>query len=365
MLIQSRAHRLRGTVGGGLLVAVVGVLLFAAQAWGAPVPLVVDTTTPQIVGNGDDGKKVALEFTNLTDGPVALGVRTWRKDCRRLKLEKNGIPPSRVREVSVEIPASCATDGLTFRVMSTLDTGAGPVFEIEPEAAKEEDEPSWGALCAFPVSLFLSGLLVLLLGRVVWSPSDKKKQRHDQPLTYYDPSSWKFSDSWATNVTAIGALLTGLLSASTVKPFLGEDAESALALGTISAAVAISLVGAAPVILIATKKLKPSTIGKDDKKVAEVNLFTVGGLLAAFWLVTSAGFAQLWVVSVMAREMDLAGMQDAVPYLAAGAAVLLLVYVWRSVPHLLEQGTQEPDKKPESKGEGGPAALDSSRSLLP
>jgi hypothetical protein len=343
VLVQSNSNRLRGVVGGGLL-AVVCMLLFAGTAHGAPALVFVDTTTPKL-GEGEDGaSKVDLSFTNLRDGPVVLSAKAlFQRDCK-LELSANQLKPERVTAVSVEVPADGCDAGEKLKIRVGALSTAGPLrpFLVNPEGTPSED-PCWQQLLAFVAALVLAFGLVGFLYRRKWNPSGKVERKLSQPLTNLDPDSWKFTDSWATNVTAIGALLTGLLGASTVKAFLGDDAESALALGTVGAAIALSLVGAAPVVLIAFKRLEPAK-KVNDKKVAEVNLFTVGGLLGAFALVVASGLGQLWVVSAMALELDLAGMQYGVPGLAFLAAALLVFYVWRSVPFMLEHGTQEPAK---------------------
>lgn len=74
---------------------------------------------------------------------------------------------------------------------------------------------------------------------------------------------------------------------------------------TVGAAIALVLVGAAPIVVLATKKFK----GDDGKRT---DYFTVGGILLGAALVFAAA-AQIYVVAYTATEMDLtAGTKVAV-----------------------------------------------------
>ena len=126
------------------------------------------------------------------------------------------------------------------------------------------------------------GLVAAMFVLYLWwdGPGDDDR-RPSTELQYLD-AGWSFKDSWVTNVTDAGGVLTGIFGSSdTVTAILGEDAESAVALATVGAAVAIAFVSAGPIVLTATKKK-----GK---------LLVWGFLAAAAVTLTGAG-GELWIV---------------------------------------------------------------------
>jgi hypothetical protein len=333
-----RSARIQRSSAIGGLVAVASLALalaLSASALAAPASVVVDTRTPPLEEGEGGASKIALSFTNITDAPAVLSANAVAQPKCPLSLSTNQLPPAEITPVTVEIPPTCETgDELKIDITAASGTGPLPVFKIDPQGEPAK-EPNWDHLAAFAVALVGSLALVLLLFWKSWTPSEGAKRSLGQPLKYID-ATWKFNDNWVTNVSAVGALLTGVFGASTVKVFLGEDAESAVALATVGAAIALALVAAGPVILIALKNLKlVKGKGREDA-------FTAGGLLLAASVVLASAFGQLWVVMVTAMELDLGGTEDYLPLPVALAAILLLVYSWRSLKDILERGTEEP-----------------------
>ncbi|MGD9735066.1 MAG: hypothetical protein AB7V58_05575 [Solirubrobacterales bacterium] len=322
--------------------------------------LVVNTVTPELEeADSGDGSKLELEFTNITDGPAILTVAAIGQRGCNPTLSENQLPPNRTTGVEVEIPSPCdrSDDVLKLKLTAELAAGASQVFLIEPEGSGA-DKPDWKVLFGFPVLLLLSLALAVWFLFKGWKPQTavpRKKRKEGepdeqspglwdrlrQPLTEIDVSTWKFNDNWATNVTAAGALLTGLFGATTAKAFLGEDAESLTALATVGAAITAAFVGAAPIAVLATK-----SYATYEKKRGD--FFTVGGVLLGAAVVTAAAIGQLGIIAYTATELSIGIVAKLVIGIGfALAAALILVYARRSLRDVLEDGTEKSAADPE------------------
>lgn len=333
-----------------LLVLTSGFLLLTLAAPtlspAAPSHLVVNTLTPKLEKpKSGEGSKLKLEFTNITDGPAILGVEAIGQRGCNPTLSKNQLPPNQLTPVEVEIPATpCNSDDGTLKLKMTaeLTAGASQTFLLDPEGSAP-DKPTWEALFAFPILLLLSLALAVRFLLKGWDPPDRDKLRDrlQQPLTALDVTTWKFNDNWATNLTAAGALLTGLFGATTAKAFLGEDAESLTALATVGAAVAAIFVAAAPIAVLATKSYAPHKEEPGD-------FFTVGGVVLGAAVVTAAAIGQLGIIAFTATELDIGIIAKISIWIGflLGAA-LVAVYARRSLKNLLERGTEEAPDEPE------------------
>jgi hypothetical protein len=144
-----------------------------------------------------------------------------------------------------------------------------------------------------------------LHGKVSWK----------RPLAVGD-EKWSFSDSWASNLAAVGAILGTILAS---KDFV-VDALSGL---SVTAFVGLSLGFGFLAVLapLAYTALKENATG------------TYGGLVAASFLTTTAVFGEISTVYLM---FDRGGANRAAAFsvfLATG--LLILLYVWRSVRALV------------------------------
>jgi hypothetical protein len=343
----------------------VGLLLLAlaapSSASAAPSHLVVDNLTPKIEkAKSGEGSSLKLEFTNITDGPAMLTVKAIGQRGCKPTLSESQLPSNEITPVEVGIPGSPCNDEdgvLKLKLTAELVGNASQVFRIDPEGTPPE-KPTWESLFVFPVLLLVSLLLAALFLFKGWeshstmhrTPRDhagvrghwrKLWDRLRQPLTTIDVSTWKFNDNWATNVTAAGALLTGIFGATTAKAFLGPDAESLTALATVAAAITAILVSAAPIVVLATKCFV-------TPKKEPVDFFTVGGILCGAALVTTAAIGQLAIVAYTATELAIGVLATVAIWIGfVLAAALVLVYTRRSLKDLLERGTEAPSKDPE------------------
>ena len=106
----------------------------------------------------------------------------------------------------------------------------------------------------------------------------------------YLGTSWTFTDSWLSNITAAGGLLTGIIGSSGVATaLLGADADDKLRLATVGAAIAVALLAAAPLVL-----------GIFQPTTGEITIVGLG-LAAAVSLAAAIG--ELWVMRVTAHQL--------------------------------------------------------------
>jgi len=357
-----------------LLVLTVSFLLLvpATVTLASPSHLAVNTLTPELEeANDGEGSKLELEFTNITDGPAILTVDAVGQRSCHPTLSKNQLPPNQLTKLEVEVPAApcnSSDDVLKLKITAELAAGASQVFLLDPEG-NAPSKPVWEVLFAFPILLLLSLALAVLFLFKGWKPHSAPREGKDkdgrpagkptqwdrfwgrlrQPLTGLDVSTWKFNDNWATNVTAAGALLTGIFGATTAKAFLGEDAESLTALATVGAAITAILVGAAPIAVLATKSYA-------EHKGKPGNFFTVGGILLGAAGVTTAAIGQLGIIAYTGTELEIGIVAKLAIWtgFALGAA-LVLVYTRRSLKDLLERGTEEAAKEPGAEMEAAAA----------
>jgi hypothetical protein len=283
------------------------------------VPLTIDTRSPALTKAENGGWTVSLGFTNLTNAPIVLDAEPDAPD--------NGcdltLAPSRVRvaehlDVTVSVPAGCkvGTDGFDFTV-----SGAGQEFEVSAAPKPDPSEPEWDALYGFVGALVVAVVLVLIVAGL----SDRGPR---DELKYLD-ATWSFQDGWVSNITVIGGLLAGIFGSSDVVTALGADADQAVALATVGAAIAAVFIAAGPILLLSTKS-------KDD-------CVTVWGFLAASALTLTGAGGEIYVLWRSGADLDLNGWEDWTVILFVGAVVLLVAYALRTTSATIRLGTTEPD----------------------
>lgn len=320
-------------------------LLAAVPTSLAASPLAtLDSPTPALEIASDGSAKATLGLTNITDREVSLGTApaTAREGCA-LTPSSAELPAAQHSEVTVSVPAACAPrEGVTMVVSLTGEGQAEQTFTVNPAAEPTAEALDWNQLWAFPIALGASLLLALLI-YLRWSTGNPKADGGlSQPLIGLG-ATWSFNDNWVTNVTAVGALLTGVFGTTdAIKAFLGEDAETSIALASIAGAVALALVAAGPIVLLSTKSYKE--VGTPPKRG---DAFSIGGFLAGAATVLASAFGQLWVIRTTGSKLDMGGLEGSGLWiLAVLAALLLLLYAVRVLPDLLTRGVEEPPPTP-------------------
>jgi hypothetical protein len=321
-----------------ILSATLGVAtVVVASSASGQVAVTIDSRTPTLAKE-DQGWTASLGFTNLTASPIQLKTEPVANNpgCT-LDLGKSQLPSAEHRSVTVTIPNGCdAESGLDFAISySPAGTGGAEstgTFAISASPESSADEPNWSALWAFPIAL-AAAVIAAFIFFLLWRTPRRSSLGY--PLKYLE-ATWSFKDSWVSNITIAAGLLTGIFGSSDVATaFLGEDADSSVALATVGAAFAVAFISAGPIIVLATK----SKVGDH---------FTVGGVLAASAVTLAGAFGELYVVYESGAQLDLNGWEDRIVYLAVAAGLLLAFYALRALLGTLRQGVKRPPPKPQS-----------------
>jgi len=300
--------------------------VYASVASAAPATATLDDEQPALKEESEGHFTVELGFTNLTDEDVTLTSKAsddaGGSKCK-LPLDKPTLPAARHSTVTVTVRRGCNVDeqkGIAFTVTAE---GTSVPFEVD-SAPKPAKQPNWGNLWVFPLAL----VALVVVAAVSWLFGVKGE------LKYLEPT-WSFKDSWASNVTLGGAVLTGIFGSSdVVKALLGEEVDGSIALATVGSAAAAAFVGAGPLLLLATK-----TTG---------GAVTAGGLLFASAVTLTGAYGELWTVYASGHALDLDAWQNEPLLIAAIAGALLLgVYALKALIETVKRGDTKP-KTPES-----------------
>jgi uncharacterized membrane protein len=208
---------------------------------------------------------------------------------------------------------------------------------------------NWSPLTSFLVALPLAMLLAFMAYLLSMGGSRAGLGKELSGLE----SSWSFSDSWVSNITAGSGLVVAILGSSDLlTSVLGEKAKSAIAVSTVAGVIALALIAAAGVLVLGLRKPEQSDV-------------TVFGLLAGAVVALAAAGGQVWAVTLLFADVDLAievfgiGIGDWWIFVAAGLATALLVlYAMVSLAGFIQQGT-----RPEEPAPGPLEAWDSPEAL--
>ena len=285
--------------------------------------------------SGDGGVVTfTVTLTNLTDQDLDLTASVPSDESCGVSLAPSSLSPNQPpTKVEIGLGAECDTSEGKLAVAIEAGNASFNVSAAEPDAP---DTP-WTQLRVFYVILAGAALVALVAMGVL------RRKRWWKPLEGLK-ADWDFKDAWATNVTALGAILTGVVgSSSVVKSILGEDAEKSIALATVGAAIAAALALTAPIVLFVFKR---------------EGSYTLLGVLLANMFVVSAAFGELWLVSWSGTRLENFGTSEDVAIYAAagGAAALLLAYVVVNTLAVWREGTKA-TKKAEPSVELVAAAL--------
>ena len=312
------------------VIAGLSIALAPASASAEPATATIDSRAPALAKVDGGGWTTSVGLTNLTDDEATLEVtpKTADPGCT-LTPDKAKLPAAEHTTVNVGIAAGCKSpdDGIDFDVKATGEGAAQATFAVTAAPKPDETaEPDWGQLWALPIALGAL-LLAAFVFYGVWDARDREEHRLNEPLVGLD-DAWKFSDSWVTNVTILGGILTTIFGSSeVVKALLGEDVDRSIALLTVGSVLAAALVAAGPIVLFATTTKPPKSE------------FTVFGLLVASAIVLAGAYGELWIAYQVASDLDLGGFGDWIWIGALAAGLLLLLYAFRALRANLEKGT--------------------------
>ena len=231
-------------------------------------------------------------------------------------------------------------------------------------------KPDWTLFWAFPVAL---GIAVVVLIAAAWLTylNHKPDHRSDgQPGTQqkgtwtnttmtrwwfreelHVGAKWTLKDSWASNVTVLAAAFAGFFSSSSVvKTLVGSAGSPVIGLTTVTAAVAVAAVGAAPLLL----------------QIFKVNGdVTPAGLLAGAALTMGATGGELAVICLGVRNLQLGGVQHWLVWAGLiGGGLILAVYAFTNMAETLSMHLRKRATKGPRPSRPGPLSDDAYQALL-
>jgi hypothetical protein len=208
-----------------------------------------------------------------------------------------------------------------------------------------------GNLFWTPVRWGIGGALVVL-ALTFLAILIRKGQEFPAPnRAIYTASAWSFSDSWATNITVIGGLLTAVLGATDVLGEIlpGVSMERFLALSLLFTAIAAG----APLVYIAFGRRETA----NSTPPVEVTRGTFGGLLAAAAITSVAVFGQLRTIAVLVQLSNSPStVRAALLIVVAAAGVAVALYAVRSLQWLIRAVESTPAAARMASAPAGPGA---------
>lgn len=316
-------------------IALLVSLVSTAYAGASTADLLYDGSTVALATHADGSHSTSVGFTNLTDADVGLTVKPAADGCKPSLDHSGSVPRQQHIVFAVAIPTQCKRDDARFAFTVTTIPQAGQPedFTFTAIAAPVADakgttsSPDWGQLQVFLYLLLMVAVAAVacLVARAV----------HKPPWMYgslpYLEAGWSFGESWVSNVTVGGSLLTGLFGTSeVVKTFLGDGADAAVALSTVASAIAVAFVGVASIVLLACKSVKANT-------------YTVPGVLLAGSVTLAGALGELYIGYHSGRAVSGGELHDLVlPVAVTIIAVVLVVYAVSSTIITIHTGITPP-----------------------
>ncbi len=223
-----------------------------------------------------------------------------------------------------------------------------------PDASAKAKTPDWTLFWAFPVAFAVAGVLLVVTAIVVYrrhTQSEKGKRAWVNAGHFWKwlwlehlhvGAKWTLKDSWASNVTVIAAAFAGVFGSSTVvKALLGKEGQNLLGLTTVSAALAVGAVGAAPLLL---------AVFKVDDDV------TPAGLLIGAAVTMGATGGELAIICLGVRSAPLGGLLQHVLWLAGliGGGTVLACYAAKNMADTLTSGLRKAAGPDPRRAKGSP-----------
>jgi hypothetical protein len=300
-------------------ISAAAALAAAAPALAGPAQLAVDDTAPALTQSHGGEFSGTLGLTNLTDGALTLSVAAAKPPAGcTVKLSKAAIGAAQSASATLTASKQCGHGDLAL----ALTAGHGSPIPLAP-TLKASTDPAWLNLLAFLAVIPFTAFALLVA---------RPRYPLKSTLDHVD-KAYSFKDSWVSNVTVIAGLFTGLFaSADVVKPFLGDNADSSIALVTVGSAIALIFIGAAPIIVTASQKRR-----HDHGKW--VQSYTVWGMLLGTCVATAGAFGQLWAGAAAGLKLDLGGVENAIWVGAPLTVALLLWYTWSQTVATFKTGS--------------------------
>lgn len=330
-----------------LVVGIGWLLLSPALTFAAPAEYVLVSDQATLAKSEAGAMTAAYTLVNLTDRPAPVSLTTTEAGQHCAATPGPAVlPASRQQKVTFTLDKCDLPDGGTTGFTLRVGTRSFAVTA----AAEAAPDPDWGVLWVFLWTLG-GGAVAVLAGRRWFHqrrpagvPAEPAHAGWQTALPHLG-ASWSFKDSWASNVTLVSAVFTGLFGTSDLlKSIAGEAVPSVLAVVTIGSAIGIAIVGVAPLVLQAFRN--------DQSQVL------VGGLLVSAALAVGASGGLVLVISRSVSSL-VTGWGQYMVWVGTVVALLLLAsYAVASVRQNLATGLRPPAPKP------GPATAEEQSAAL-
>jgi hypothetical protein len=315
----------------------------SAAASTSPAQYVIASTDVSYTSSSTASATFTVSLINLTNQNAPVSVSAPGSCLPPADLPM--LSPATEQAITVTLRGCAAPFKGSFQVALTVGGQALPLLMVTPAAAGAA--PDWRLFIAFPVAGFIALVALFTVGCYRYRDDYKGKIIGGRSYKFISwwrtyplnlSTSWSLKDSWGSNVTVIGAAFAGVFGSSDVlTAVLGNDTDPVFALSIVSSAVAVGIVGAAPLVLTALRVH---------------DSVTPLALLAGASLTVAAAGGELAVITLGASDLSLGGVQDGMlPALAVGT-LILLVYSCRTMseslrPKLSSQ-KKEPTKQPDA-----------------
>jgi hypothetical protein len=263
------------------------------------------------------GCNVSLDATRLVAG-TPTSVTATLKGC---KLDKR---PS----IPITLTGTSGRDPVHASVSIAVESSSPPPWEL-----------LWQAL-----SLGFVGAAIALAIALIWASDSVSKARNAKNQLSYLAADWSFSDSWATTVTTVGAVLTSVLAATDVLNLIVGD-DNKVAVFTATNIVCAALAAGAALIVLGLRSINPT----DGPHV------TLWGLSLGVIATLTAVYAQLWIIHrLIIDALDVGGhLKAELSALLIAGALAVLAYAITGVREILREGVTAPTPPPDSDVEKG------------
>ena len=317
-----------------------------ALASTSPAQVVIVSTNVSFDSSSPATATFTVSLINLTEQSTVIGATPSNPSGKACKItpDPNVVPAATQQTVAVTLRGCALPTSGGFLVTLTADGQALPTLTVAP-ATPAVSTPDWTLFVAFPIAVVAAAVILAAAGcRGYWryyrAEKDEGKPETNRlsicawwwKCALNLSTGWSLKDSWASNVTVIGAAFAGVFGSSDVlKAVLGNATDPVFALALVSGAVAAGIVGAAPLILAA---------------VRWTGGVTPAALLAGASLTVGAAGGELAVITLGAQHLPLGGVEDAMlPALILGS-LILACYTYLTMLGSLPPKPQSPGKKP-------------------
>ena len=311
-------------------ILVVGFPSAAAQT--PTVPKLSLASTEPVRFRIEDGAATATVLVRNTGSRSSSArVRLFLNDgtqLARVTPEKFDIAQGEIMPVSItvsELPVARGSGRLVLDESEAADEPAVASFSLQAA-------PSSTALWLAVVGAFLGGALLILVRFLsLKEPTEGPDKRYrTATLLKEADAKWSFTQSWASNITALGAILGTVLAASGwVSQTLSEFSTTQFA--------GLSLFFGALVLLapLAYSAMRRE-VDAEDAPGTDFQYGSYGGLLLAALLTTWAVLGQLSTLAILLWNADLQFLaQLGLGVVLIAALCILVTYIWRSIAILV------------------------------